>query len=169
MELKAILNKPYTEDERINFIVTQNHNLGYEIKETETSLEAWGADDTDLLNQAKENKYNEANDKAKEYLESGNALYEVEEGKHIEATDGNIAKIGLKSTALILAQDFTTTFPWNTKEDENIFLNALQGKEIAEGLGAVQDEVWTVKFPNYLAQIENAQTVEEVNNIVISY
>lgn len=42
MEIKAILNKPYTEDERINFIVVQNHNNGYEIKETETALEAWG-------------------------------------------------------------------------------------------------------------------------------
>ena len=42
MEIKAELIKPYTEDERINFIVTQNHNNGYEIKETETALEAWG-------------------------------------------------------------------------------------------------------------------------------
>ncbi|MBO7696264.1 MAG: hypothetical protein J6T10_26810 [Methanobrevibacter sp.] len=42
MEIKAELIKPYTEDERINFIVEQNHQNGYEIKETETALEAWG-------------------------------------------------------------------------------------------------------------------------------
>lgn len=121
------------------------------------------------LQEAKEAKYNEANDKAREYLENGNALYEFEEGKHIEATDGNIAKIGLRSTALILAEDFDTTFPWNTKEDENILINALQGKEIAEGLGAVQDEVWTVKFPAYLQAIDEAETVEEVEQIEIDY
>jgi hypothetical protein len=42
MEIKATLNKPYSETERLNFIVEQNHQLGYEIKETETALEAWG-------------------------------------------------------------------------------------------------------------------------------
>lgn len=38
MEIKAQLNKPYTEEERMNFIVEQNHNLGYEIKETDDAL-----------------------------------------------------------------------------------------------------------------------------------
>ena len=42
MEIKTTLNKPYTDKQRINFIVEQNHNNGYEIKETETALEAWG-------------------------------------------------------------------------------------------------------------------------------
>lgn len=42
MEIKATLQKPYTEDERLNFIVEENHNLGYEIRETEEALEAWG-------------------------------------------------------------------------------------------------------------------------------
>ena len=42
MEIKATLNKPYTDDERMAFIVEQNHQNGYEIKETETALEAWG-------------------------------------------------------------------------------------------------------------------------------
>ena len=42
MEIKAQLNKPCTEDERMAFVVEQNHKLGYEIKETETALEAWG-------------------------------------------------------------------------------------------------------------------------------
>ena len=42
MEIKEQLNKPYTEKERIDFIVEQNHQKGYEIKESETALEAWG-------------------------------------------------------------------------------------------------------------------------------
>ena len=41
MEIKATLKKPYTEAQRIDFIITKNHKLGYEIKETETALEAW--------------------------------------------------------------------------------------------------------------------------------
>lgn len=42
MEIKNVLDKPFTEQQRINFIVEQNHKLGYEIRETETALEAWG-------------------------------------------------------------------------------------------------------------------------------
>ena len=42
MEIKAELLKPYTENERIDFIVQQNHKNGFEIRETETALEAWG-------------------------------------------------------------------------------------------------------------------------------
>lgn len=42
MEIKATLNKPYTEKQRMDFVVTNNHQLGYEIRETETALEAWG-------------------------------------------------------------------------------------------------------------------------------
>ena len=54
MEIKATLNKPYTEDERINFIIEQNHQLGYEIKETETALEAWGYTEAEIAQQEAE-------------------------------------------------------------------------------------------------------------------
>ena len=42
MEIKNVLDKPYTEIQRADFIVVNNHELGYEIRETETALEAWG-------------------------------------------------------------------------------------------------------------------------------
>lgn len=42
MEIKATLQKPYEEKQRLDFIVEQNHVHGYEIKETENALEAWG-------------------------------------------------------------------------------------------------------------------------------
>jgi hypothetical protein len=42
MEIKATLNKPYTDKQRADFVVENNHTKGYEIKETETALEAWG-------------------------------------------------------------------------------------------------------------------------------
>lgn len=42
MEIKATLQKPYTENERMDFIIIQNHNFGYEIQETESELQAWG-------------------------------------------------------------------------------------------------------------------------------
>lgn len=42
MEIKARLSKPYTEAEKLDFIVTNNHQLGYEIREIEIELQAWG-------------------------------------------------------------------------------------------------------------------------------
>lgn len=48
MELKAELKQPYTEDERCNFIDEQNHMLGYEIREVEDGLEAWGKTEDEL-------------------------------------------------------------------------------------------------------------------------
>lgn len=55
MEIKAKLVKPYTEIERENFIVEQNHNLGYEIIETKTALEALGKTEEELQEIKKEN------------------------------------------------------------------------------------------------------------------
>lgn len=42
MEIKAQLNKPYTDAQRADFIVANNHQLGYEIRETAEALQAWG-------------------------------------------------------------------------------------------------------------------------------
>ena len=41
MELKATLEKPYTDKERADFIVYYNYSCGYEIKETSQALQAW--------------------------------------------------------------------------------------------------------------------------------
>ena len=52
MDIKAELIKPFTSEQRIKFVVENNHNLGYVIKETETSLVALA--ETEEEKQAKE-------------------------------------------------------------------------------------------------------------------
>lgn len=42
MEIKATLNRPYTFEQKRDFILVQNRQNGYEIRETEESLQAWG-------------------------------------------------------------------------------------------------------------------------------
>ena len=54
MEIKATLNKPYTDKQRLDFIVLNNHNKGYEIKETESALEAWGNTQKEIDDQVKQ-------------------------------------------------------------------------------------------------------------------
>lgn len=52
MEIKAELLKPYTDEQRIKFIVENNHKKGYVIEERATSLVALG--ETEEEKQAKE-------------------------------------------------------------------------------------------------------------------
>lgn len=54
MEIKTTLNKPYTDTQRLEFIVAQNHQNGYEIKETNTALEAWGFTAEEISEQEKQ-------------------------------------------------------------------------------------------------------------------
>lgn len=54
MEIKATLNKPYTDKQRADFIVENNHNKGYEIRETETAIEAWGYTDEEQAQKERE-------------------------------------------------------------------------------------------------------------------
>ena len=54
MEIKATLQKPYTENERMDFIVQYNHGMGYVIEETETELQALGYTEEEIALQEKE-------------------------------------------------------------------------------------------------------------------
>lgn len=54
MEIKETLLKPFTDKQRADFIVANNHQLGYEIKETEIALEAWGYTEEEKEEQEKE-------------------------------------------------------------------------------------------------------------------
>lgn len=54
MEIKAILKKPYTEAQKMNFVVAYNHQLGYTINETEIELQALGYTEEELEQQEKE-------------------------------------------------------------------------------------------------------------------
>ena len=118
------------------------------------------------LAKAKQEKYTEALYKANEYL-SGVACYQYDENNSIEATDGNIGKF--TAYALALQSGLSETVTWTTKEDNVITLELNDVITILTGLGAVQSNVWNVQFITYKAAIESADTIEEVNNIIINY
>ena len=66
MEIKSELKQPYTDKQRMDFIVEQNHKFGFEIKETETSIEAWGKTDEEILQEKKVQRNQEILSKVKE-------------------------------------------------------------------------------------------------------
>ena len=54
MEIKATLQKPYTDNERMDFIVQYNHGIGCVIEETETELQALGYTEEEINQQKRE-------------------------------------------------------------------------------------------------------------------
>ena len=54
MEIKAVLQKPYTEDERIDFVVEYNHRHNFLINETENELQALAYTESELRKQEEE-------------------------------------------------------------------------------------------------------------------
>lgn len=51
MEIKATLQTPITDNQRLDFIIEYNHNKGYEIVETEEAIQAWGYTEEELQQQ----------------------------------------------------------------------------------------------------------------------
>lgn len=122
--------------------------------------------DEEKLKEAKDNKYQEALTGAKEFIDN-EAVYQFDANNSIEATDGNIGK--MTANAFGLAQGAIESVTWTSKEDNVLTLNAEDVARILLGLGAAQAEVWNVKFVAYKNAIDNAQTIEEVNAIIINY
>lgn len=54
MEIKAEIKQPYSINQRTNFIVKYNHQLGYEIRENDDTIQAWGYDDAEKQQQERE-------------------------------------------------------------------------------------------------------------------
>ena len=119
---------------------------------------------------AKAVKYEEILSKANSYIAGGEALFEFEEGKHIEATDGNIGKLTSYALAFVTgALQPEDTVIWNTKEDETVELTAEAIQDILVGLGQAQSEIWAVKFAGYVAALNACTTREDVEAIEVDY
>lgn len=180
MELKAELKQPYTDKERMDFIVQQNHNLGYEIKETETAIEAWGNTNDEKLKQAQAIKFQEASDNAFEYRDKyGLVQFNarpvdtslLEEGEttlvlHTELLNQNdfFQRMTGFSTGM-----FTDDIIYNTKEDVLIYLNAEEIQAIYYAIIDRASRLWNEDYMVYKALIEGCKTAEEVEQIVIDY
>ena len=126
MEIKATLDKPFTFEQKRDFIVTQNHNLGYEIRETETELQAWGYTQEELLTQAKESKLQEADSKAYIAEDNGYILYKEAQFETNTTTANNLDK---KRQFCILRGESSAM--WLSKDNKQVelFINEEQPLE----------------------------------------
>lgn len=129
--------------------------------------------DEDKLAEAKQAKLNEATDKAYSFenkdalitVSATNMMSRSSETYHIEATLTNNIKLSAYAQSL----DETSTLPWNTKENVNVLLNKAACTTLTGLMSRLNAKLWTVDFPTFIAQIEAAQSVEDVEAIEIVY
>lgn len=151
----------------------QNTVMGQdlEIKETERPIENFEFADTpeylaQQLGAKRAEKLVECTSKAYNFIQN-KALFEISETQHIEATDGNIGKFSAFMAGF--SGGLIESVPWSTYENENITLNFGEAMTVLQGLLEAQAHVWTVKHNGYVEAIKSADTIEELNAIVIDY
>lgn len=162
MEVKAQLLKPYTDEERMRFIVGQNHRLGFEIRETKTALEAWGEDDAEKLEDARQAKYQENETIRDAFLVSGVTYKDILWDSDLEQKlniSVQLSTMGEEDTVVWVAMDGVTALEC-TKAD---LLN------IGSLLTTMTAYVWQYKNPAIKQAIADAETIEELNEIEIVY
>ena len=166
MEIKAELKQPYTEKERMDFIVEQNHKLGYTIEETNDALLAWGKSDEEILKQARFEKQAENTTKAKQAIEDGYVTFKDAQFETNAQTVGD-----LTATMLMLQaqQDPNAIYMWLSKDDQVVGLTIEDFGTLGGLIAEYKNTIWQEKYITYKTQIEQAQTVDEVNNINLDY
>lgn len=173
MEIKATLKQPYTEQEKINFVVEQNHRLGYIIEEQEDKLVALGYTEQEKLQQAKEIKFKEILDKA----------YEYENKTGLVSFDGRVSETETQvlHTELFNQSKFfqmvigftqgvlTGDQLYNTKEDINVLINSEEAQAIYFAIKNATEKLWTVDYLHYKNLIEQAETIEDIEAVEVDY
>lgn len=131
MEIKATLNKPYTNKQRADFIVENNHNKGYEIQETEDALLA-------VYNEPlPPTKEEQQKARAEAYrLEKDPITCQISSLRDEEQTPEVIAEIAsLVEERKAKVEEIKQRFPYPVEESEEVIEDGVQReeKEIKKG------------------------------------
>ena len=122
MEIKAKLNKPYSSKEKSDFIVNNNHRLGYEIQETEDALLAVYNEPLpptkEEQQKARENAYRAEVDPITCHI---NRLKDEEQIPEVIA---EIASLVEKRKAKV--EEIKARFPYPVEESEEVIEDGLQ-------------------------------------------
>lgn len=160
MELKSTLQKPYTDIERADFIVENNHQKGYEIKETEDELQAWGADDNDLLVLRKQQRIAE-NDELRDTALSGGVTYQ-----NVLFDSDTDQKVNLLATVGMMSD--TDTVVWYGMDNKGLLCTKADLLAIGQLITELHSFCWNNNA--YIKeQIEGVNSIDELDKIVINY
>jgi hypothetical protein len=159
MEVKATLKKPFSEEERLSFIVENNHLKGWQINETDSELQALGYSDLEI---AKGNKLSEiANLKATKLLtlNYGGNVYQIDSDSKINIS-GKISQILLATSS---GQDIGA-INWITKDNKVVSFS--KEEFMAFGVAvATHTEMTLFKHDQLRTAVNNATNIDEIKAI----
>lgn len=165
MIVVAELKKPCSDKARADFIVENNHHKGYQIKETETKIQALDYDDSEKFENAKNEKLTELTSITSKFdnqLVNTDMIIKSSLGFSINAdlrSQNNLRgliALGIEPVNFMTADNSVQSL---SLEQLNVLLNecALNGQSL-----------YLQKW-QYREQIEQAQTVEELNTIEFKF
>ena len=111
------------------------------------------------------NKKQEENTRlAKLAVENGHVVFKGAEFETNAQTVGD-----LTATMLLMQASEIETYMWLSKDDQVVSLTVEDFGTLGELIAEYKNTIWQEKYINYKAQIEQAQTVDAVNNINLDY
>lgn len=172
------LQKPYTEKQRIAFIVEYNHKKGLTIEETSEALFALDVDEVlqngipvkdegyeaQKLLELKKLKHSENLKKAFEAEENGKVEYK---NAVFETSPSNISK--LTSQFAMIQAGIISSVQWLSKDDKQVMLFAEDIMCLGQLMSEYASQIWNTQYLDYKEQIENALNINALNNIILSY
>lgn len=165
MEIKAVIEKPCTDEERADFIVKQNHQKGYIIEETDEVIEAWGQTAEELLADRKAAKQAENQQKLDE-ARTSHTFTVMLQNQECEFDTKDKTQSDLNSAAI--ASGMGQPWLWTTNNRITLSLTAEDIQIVSAAyMQAVNADI--AKWTTFEEQIENATSAQEVENIEIEY
>lgn len=159
MEVKATLKKPFSEEDRLSFIVDNNHSKGWQINEIDTELQALGYSDLEMERALKLQKLRDL-----KILKLHEFSYM---GKTYQIDINSKLNINGKVSAILLAQ--STEQPimqvrWIAKDNSITQFTTL---EFLAFSNAVAEHIEQILFLNdtIRAQINEAKNIEALKAI----
>lgn len=116
------------------------------------------------LAEAKSKKQAENTTKAKQAVENGHVVFK---GAEFET---NAQTVGDLTAAMLLMQaGGLETYLWLSKDDQSISLSIEDFGTLGGLIAEFKNTIWQEKYIAYKTQIEQAETIAAVENIVIEY
>ena len=167
MEIKATLNKPFDQFQKNDFIITNNRQLGYEIRETIEALEAWGLTDEEKLIEAKANKQQENINACNNKRYNQSFTIELQEDKLCEFDTSEQTQRDLLTAGGVTSRDLTYQ-GWICNNGTEINLTEEDIQAIFQQFFMMVSPLYAIE-KRYSDAIEACTTVEEVNAIELNY
>lgn len=161
MELKAEI-KNYTKAQKNKFIIENNHRKGFVIKYEGNSIQAWGYDDTEKFENAKNAKLQELEQKSSAFEQTENKLMYVVSSLGFKV---NADPKALRNIDVLISQKVTQFKVYdNTLKPVTVEELKIIKSEIEQNALNLYHQKW-----DFEDMVNNAGSIEELNQIDIDF